>query len=193
MAFGPREEIEQVRKRIAAAHARVRGPGYSAFDRDAQLWVLATLIMGSVSMFERFIRPLEETELNDFLQENRSFGEVFGLPAESLPTDWTAFKSYWEMMLHAPLLGSDPLCAEVANAILHPRTPLIMRSLAPVFRALAMAFIPTPLQVRLQLEGATLHKPTWGLLDMLLPQILPISPNKIRFAPAFLKAVASRD
>lgn len=188
IAFGTSEEIAQTRAQVAAAHKAVRGPGYSAFDPDAQLWVMATLIMGSVTMFQRFIRPLERHELNDFLAENVAFAEVFGLPPDRLPTDWSEFESYWEMTIHSALLGSDPVCAEVANAVVQPERPMHMRMLSPVFHALAIEFIPPALQIKLHLEGAALHPVLWKVLDSVLPSVIPRLPPQFRFAPAYLKA-----
>ncbi len=188
IAFGNAEEIAQTRAQVATAHKAVRGPGYSAFDPDAQLWVMATLMMGSVTMFQRFIRPLERHELDDFLAENVAFAEVFGLPPDRFPDNWSEFESYWKMMINGPLLGSDPTCAEIANAVVHPEGPMHMRMLSPVFHALALEFIPPALQIKLRLEGAALHPVLWKLLDGVLPSAIPLLPPHLRFAPAYLNA-----
>lgn len=188
IAFGSKAEIAIVRSRVAAAHQAVRGDGYSAFDPDAQLWVLATLIMGSVTMFQRFVRPLERHELDAFLVENVAFGEVFGLYGDQLPREWPAFETYWKSMLKNPLLGSDPACAMIANAVVRPISPILMRMLSPVFRALAMEFIPADLQERLQLKASPLQSPLWKTLDLVVPTILASAPERIRFAPAYLNA-----
>ncbi len=58
VAFGTSDEVEHVRDGLARAHRSVRGEGYFAFDQDAQLWVLATLIMGSVNIYRRFVGKL---------------------------------------------------------------------------------------------------------------------------------------
>ncbi|MCX7869729.1 MAG: DUF2236 domain-containing protein, partial [Terrimicrobiaceae bacterium] len=55
VAFGGEQQLLAVRRGVEEAHRRVRGPGYSAFDPAAQLWVLATLTHASASLFERFV------------------------------------------------------------------------------------------------------------------------------------------
>ncbi|MFM8716268.1 MAG: oxygenase MpaB family protein, partial [Spartobacteria bacterium] len=112
VAFGSQSEVARVRQAVARAHRPVQGESpqhYSAFDPGAQLWVLATLVMASVTMFRRFVGPLTENELNQFLVENARFGEVFGLAPAMLPTTWEKFEAYWREMIEGPLLGSHPL------------------------------------------------------------------------------------
>jgi uncharacterized protein (DUF2236 family) len=95
VAFGTSEEVERVRDGVARARRPVRGEGYSAFDQDAQLWVLATLIMGSVNMYQRFVGKLTVPELDRFLEENSRFGEVFGLDPGSRSRDGRRWRRIW--------------------------------------------------------------------------------------------------
>jgi uncharacterized protein (DUF2236 family) len=188
VAFGTSEEIAAVRQRVARAHQPVKGPGYNAFDPDAQLWVLATLIHGSVSMYQRFVGPLTPQELDQLLVENAFFGEVFGLNPSLLPTKWPEFIQSWNAMLHGDLLGSDPLCAQVANAVILPQAPFFMKMLSPIFRAMTVEYLPEPLRVRLAIAPGTCRRPVWGLLDALLPHLLPKLPDRLRFEKRYLLA-----
>lgn len=190
VAFGTREEAEAVRRQVATAHARVKGAGYSAFDPDAQLWVLATLIMGSVTMFRRFVGELSGQDLEKFLQEQKCFAGYFGLPPEKIPSDWSDFESYWEKMLHGDFLGSDPACARVAHAVLTPAKPRWMVPLHSLFAALTAELITPALAHRLQLPVSRIRKPVWRMLDIFLPRLLPLLPSRARFAPAYLAARA---
>ncbi|MEX1119042.1 MAG: oxygenase MpaB family protein [Terrimicrobiaceae bacterium] len=191
VAFGSKEEIEAVRVAIARAHRAVKGKGYSAFDPDAQLWVMATLIMGSVTMYRRFVGNLTETELDQFLQENAIFGGIFGLNPLRLSTRWREFDVYYHEMLNGPALGSHPLCAEVAQAVVAPGSPWYMRALTTVFQALASELIPGPLRERLGLRPTSL--PLWSWLDAVLPVLIRFAPSRLRFAPAYNSAVMQRD
>lgn len=184
VAFGTKDEVERVRSAVSRAHHAVKGEGYSAFDPDAQLWVLATLIMSSVTMYRRFVGNLTKAELDQFLKENVAFGEIFGVAPARLPLCWKEFESYWQGMLGSPLLCSHPLCAEVANAVIRPAAPWFMRVLAPVFRALTVELLPGDIQQRLRIAPASL--PLWPLLDCLLPSALHMAPSRLRFAPKYL-------
>jgi len=186
VAFGTVEEVEAVRVAISRRHAAVRGDGYSAFDRDAQLWVAATLIMGSTGMYQRFVGPFSANELDAFLEENRRFMEVFGLPADALPRGWPAFLDYWNRMISGPLLGSIPECGEVARGVLLPRKPWILR--VGIVSALGMELIPSALAVRLGLPRSALRGPLWAVLDAVLPRVIRRLPARVRFAPKYLHA-----
>lgn len=192
VAFGTVDEIEAVRRGVARAHQAVRGPGYSGFDPDAQLWVLSTLVLGSVTMYERFVAPLSDDDKDAFLEENDRFGSVFGLPSGSLPRTWAGFRNYVEEMFGGPLLGSEPVCGEVARAVIRPDAPFWMRQLSPVFRALALECIPSPVAGRLGLGASILRRPLWRMLELLLAGRLGMLPDSLRFAPHYLRARISR-
>jgi uncharacterized protein (DUF2236 family) len=191
VAFGETAEVERVRAAVARAHGPVRGESpasYSAFDPDAQLWVLATLIMGSTMMFRRFIGPLTEKELDLFLTDNARFGEVFGLSPALVPKTWAEFETYWHDMMNGPLLGSHPLCGEVARAVVRPDAPWTMRTLSPVFRSLTVEYLPEPLRGRLGFSNPNKPSRLWSLLDGTLPALCRIAPPALRYAPHYLRA-----
>jgi uncharacterized protein (DUF2236 family) len=188
VAFGTREEIADVRKRVAAAHAKVRGDAYSAFDPDAQLWVMATLIQGSISMFRRFIGDLSAEQLDGFLNENRAFGEVFGLPPGCLPATWPDFESYWNEMTTGNLLGSDPLCGEVARAVVRPDGPWWLKIASPVIEELAAGWMGEALVERLGLQRRSAGV-LWPCLDALVPALAPLTPSCLRFCRAYRRAL----
>ena len=195
VAFGSADEVDRVRGVVARAHAPVQGESpasYSAFDPEAQLWVLATLIMASTNMFRRFVGPLTEKELNQFLEENARFGEVFGLSPALLPQTWPQFEDYWRGMIEGTHLGSHPLCGEVARAVVCPDAPLTMRALSPVFQALALEYLPPPLRTRLGFPNPSGHSNLWSFLDGALPSLRRLAPPSLRFAPHYLRAMRSR-
>ena len=195
VAFGSAEEVDRVRGAVARAHAPVQGKSpapYSAFDPNAQLWVLATLIMASTNMFRRFVGPLTEKELNQFLEENARFGEVFGLSPALLPQTWPEFEDYWSGMMDGSLLGSHPICGEVARAVVCPDAPWTMRALSPVFQALTLEYLPPSLRARLGFPNPSGQSKLWRLLDGALPSLRRLAPPSVRFAPHYLRATRSR-
>lgn len=188
VAFGTREEVEGVRAGVARAHRAVRGPGYSAFDPGAQMWVLATLVMGSVTMYERFVGRISLADRNRFLEENGRFGEVFGLDPALVPTTWERFERYWQEMVTGPILGSHTLCAEVARAVICPDGPWFLRPLSPLVRALTVEGLPEAVCRRLQIAPGPLSRSLWPVLDRLLPPLLPRAPSGLRYAAQYLRA-----
>ena len=196
VAFGSAEEVDRVRGAVARAHAPVQGKSpapYSAFHPDAQLWVLATLIMASTNMFRRFVGPLTEKELNQFLEENARFGEVFGLSPALLPQTWPEFGDYWSGMMDGSLLGSHPICGEVARAVVCPDAPWTMRALSPVFQALTLEYITPPLRTRLGFPNPSGRSKLWSLLDGTLPSLRRMAPSSVVYAPHYLRVRRSQN
>ena len=195
VAFGSGEEVDRVRESVGRAHRAVRGSSpeaYSAFDPGAQLWVLATLVMASATMYRRYVGPLSIDELNAFLRENARFGTVFGVAPDALPQTWSAFETYWDEMMQGNLLGSHPLCGEVARAVVKPDAPWTMRALSPVFRALAFEFLPATLRVRLGFPENPNHAWLWRPLDRTLPSLMQAAPASLRYASQYLRASKRR-
>ena len=191
VAFGNAETIREVSQKVASRHRAVQGNSYSAFDPGAQLWVLATLIMGSVGMYETFVEKLTREELDRFLADYRRFGEAFGPGGLKVPDTWQAFEVYWESMISGTLLGSDPVCAEVANAIIKPDAPRHYRALSPIMNALITEQIPPELREKLQLPKRGICSGMWKGMKTIIPPLLPRLPAMIRFAPQYRAALES--
>jgi uncharacterized protein (DUF2236 family) len=148
--------------------------------------------MASTNMFRRFVGPLTEKELNQFLEENARFGEVFGLSPALLPQTWPQFEDYWSGMMDGPMLGSHSLCGEVARAVVRPDAPWMMRALSPVFQALTLEYLPPTLRARLGFPNPSGQSKLWRLLDGALPSLRLLAPPSLCFAPHYLRAMRSR-
>jgi uncharacterized protein (DUF2236 family) len=126
--------------------------------------------------------------LDQFLEENTRFGEVFGLDPAMLPKSWDGFERYYEETLSGPLLGSHPLCAEVANAVIKPDAPWFMSALSPAFRAMVIEYLPPILRERLRIDSGSLTGILWSTLDRILPTLVRFAPENLRYAPQYLLA-----
>ncbi len=189
ITFSPRRDVELMAEHVRRRHATVRGDSpqrYSAFSPDAQLWVVATLIQLSVVVFERYVGPLTATDRSDFLRDMRVFGTFFGLAESYGPQNWEAFSAYYEEMLTGDLLGSLPVSRELADHIVRPRCPFVLRTLWPASRHIAREFLPSPLRERLGYSAPS------GLataaVDTALRTGIPLLPDGLRFAPQYLLA-----
>lgn len=193
ISFGTAEEVAAVRRVVARRHAPVHGesPGrYSAFDPDAQLWVLATLIDGALSMHRRFGRELSAAAQEEYYREMRRFGEVFGLDPGFGPPSLAEFEVYYREMLAGPLLGSHPLSAEVAAHIVAPRRPRWVLALRPWTAPLACEYVPSPVRERLQLPWRRWHPAYVRTLERLggLALRLRLVPGWARYCPHYRRA-----
>src|SRR5207244_2542320 len=87
-------EADRAGAAVQAVHARVRGrtteqlgpfpPGtpYSAEDPELQLWVHATLVEASLSVYQRFERPLSPAEQERYYQEMALVARSVQLPTK---------------------------------------------------------------------------------------------------------------
>lgn len=128
---------ERVKGELAeAAGAHPAGSAYSAFDPELMLWTLAVIADSGRAMYETMVRPLSDAEREDLWQDYVRFGELFGLPPDSVPGTYREFSAWWEEKLSSPDLHATPHALEMA--------PLV------AFRQ------PVPLPARLNLETQNL-------------------------------------
>ena len=90
--------------------------GYSAFDAQAQLWVVATLYDTAVTIYEKIYGPLEDEAAELMYQDYARIGTVLQLPADLWPADRAAFRTYWDarlqsLELDAVAAGSAATCS----------------------------------------------------------------------------------
>jgi uncharacterized protein (DUF2236 family) len=109
--FGTREEADKALTFTHRLHQRVNGTigekvgpydpetHYSAFDPDLMLWVTAPTFDSARVLYEAFVRPLENAEREQLYKEFVTWGELFGMPRESMPPTYQEFRTWWPQML----------------------------------------------------------------------------------------------
>jgi len=193
VTFGSPSEVQAMYAVVGEKHASVRGTtprAYSAFSPDAQMWVLATLIMLAVESYEKFISPLNEDEKSEYYRQMREFGKGFGLSLDYGPRHWNDFRVYYEEKIHAPEMGSLPISRELARHIAQPRHPFYLRALWPVSVFMAREFLPSPLAEKLGFAKSPSHGLGTSVLQYALPSVLRMTPPGIRFEEKYLQALA---
>lgn len=187
--FGTKKQAEATAQRLWRIHSGIAGnypiPNskspipYSANDPDLLLWVLATLTDITLQVYRRMpFGNLPSDWRERFYEESKITARLFGIPETVYPPDLQAFQNYFETMLHSGMLGSAPVCREVAQAIVrHPRAP---KKLAALFAA---GWLPAPLCQRLGIdagENAEARLEKWlrriGRFYCLLPVWLRYNP-----------------
>jgi len=119
-----------------AAGAHPVGAAYSAFDPELMLWTLAVIADSGRAMYEAMARPLNAEEREALWQDYVRFGELFGLPRESVPATYPEFRAWFDGKLASPDLHATEHALEMA--------PLV------AFRQ------PVPLPARVNLETQNL-------------------------------------
>ena len=202
IAFGRQSEADAVGERLAAVHQRIQGtispgmPGstrYSAAEPDLLLWVLATLIVAAVEGYQLVYGPLPNDRKENFYRDMRRFGTWFGVPESDGPPNWTEFDEYYQSMISRDLLGSHALCAEVSQAIVHPRDSSASRVLGRLIDFLPIETLPTEVRKRLGFRSTRGSRAQMRLARRFLPFWFPRLPDRFRFYPEYQRAMTALD
>src|SRR5690606_29986237 len=73
VTLGSDEQRAAIARHVNRAHRPVKGPGYSAFDRELQLWVAATLYRGALDVYRLFEGPVPEQAREALYREAWAF------------------------------------------------------------------------------------------------------------------------
>ncbi|GAB4488954.1 MAG: oxygenase MpaB family protein [Saprospiraceae bacterium] len=157
--FGTKKQADETARRLWRIHSGIQGSyptsslkspiSYSANDPDLLLWVLATLTDTTLQAYSRMpFLDLPPDWKEKFYEESKIAARVLGIPDGVYPPDLQAFEKYFSEILNGDLLGSAPICREMAQAIVrHPRAP---KKWAALFAA---GWLPAPLCQRLGIEA----------------------------------------
>jgi uncharacterized protein (DUF2236 family) len=116
MVWGDLDAAVASARRVHAIHTHIHGvvretaggvaagTRYEANLPGALLWVHATLWDTSLQISELLLGPLSLAEKDAYWEETKRFAALFGIPAEMVPADWTAFRRYWDGMLASDVI-----------------------------------------------------------------------------------------
>jgi uncharacterized protein (DUF2236 family) len=171
IAFGTKAEAERAGEAVHAVHAHVHGktqtqlgrfpPGtsYSAADPELMLWVHATLVEASLTVYHRFVRALSSDDQERYYREMALVARLFGTPAAVIPPSLADFKEYFAAQIASG--GTITVTAsakQVAAVILEARLPAPMRVLVPAHRLSTAGLLPPRLREQYGLRWGSLHE-----------------------------------
>jgi uncharacterized protein (DUF2236 family) len=153
IVFGEPEASQAASRRLERVHARVagrddRGEAYRALDPELLLWVHATLIDTSITLYERYVSKLTSRERLRYYEEMKTVGEAYAIPRSSMPADYVAFRRYWAEMLTDGLRVTDTT-RDVAEVVVHPDLPAIAWPATELLRLVTVGTLPTQLRAEL--------------------------------------------
>ena len=166
--------------------AYARGSRYEANEVNALVWVFATLIESALKAYEIVLPPLSSFERETYYAESRTLAALFGIPAETLPADWTSFVTWMHAMLASDALGGNTLSREMAQSILHGRG-----SWVPIpnwYRALTAASMPERFRGEFSLVYGEREERAAATARSWLPRIYRRLPASLRFVGPYQEA-----
>jgi uncharacterized protein (DUF2236 family) len=170
ITFGTKAEAERAAEAVQRVHSRVRGktdarlggfpPGtpYSAHDPELMLWVHATLVELSLTVYQRFVRALSAQDQERYYREMALVARLFGTPAAVIPRTLADFHDYFAAQLAGETITVTPPAREVAAVILEAPLPAPMRLLVPAHRLATAGLLPSRLRQEYGLRWSPLHE-----------------------------------
>ncbi|MEA2427409.1 MAG: hypothetical protein QOF37_1037 [Thermoleophilaceae bacterium] len=128
---GRSESTVEAGERLRDLHKRIKGVDaygnrYHALDPHSFHWVHATLVDSMVEMNARFgRRPMTTLEKELFYEEMCEVAKLYGLREQDMPPDWSAFRAYFDEMVHTELKDSDTL-QNVIRSVFRPVKPPVL-------------------------------------------------------------------
>ncbi|NUP09072.1 MAG: DUF2236 domain-containing protein [Polyangiaceae bacterium] len=199
MVFGDLEEAIGAARDVFRTHVRVRGTiahhagpfekghRYDARDREAAVWVLATLWDTSLWLFDRVVRPLSLAEKERYYEESRRFALLFGVEG-SLPPSYAAFEAYVAGMLDADVLTVTDEARRIGSFIMRPQNVLgrVVRDDYGVFTA---HLLPERLGRSFGLaRGGADGEKRFNRVLRAAHLAVPRLPERVRFLPSYIEA-----
>ena len=170
IAYGTKAEADRAGEVVQAVHDRVRGKtqaqlgrfppgtGYSASDPELMLWVHTTLVQASLTVYQRFVRPLSPEEQERYYQEMALVARLFGTPASVIPCSLANFRDYFTTQIASETITVTAPAREVAAVILEAPLPAPMRVLVPAHRLATAGLLPPRLRQEYGLRWSPLHE-----------------------------------
>ncbi len=195
ITFGSTEVAQKAARAIQMAHKRVngelpwdagrfpKGTPYDANDPELQMWVHATLVATSLTVYTRWIGSLTVADQRRFYEEQKTMGEAFGVPREDQPPTLGDFFDYYDAMLESDALASTPVLHEVADSILHPDLPLGGRPVTDAVILATTGLLTPRWREELGLPWGPTRERLLDASRFLLRRTLPLLPGVVREFP----------
>jgi uncharacterized protein (DUF2236 family) len=200
MLFGTRGQATEASKQLYRVHTGIRGelphavgdypPGehYEANEVAALRWVYATLVESAILAYEFALPPLTVSDREQYYAESKRMAALFGIAAESLPPDWTAFSHYTATMVESPQLRVEANALALGKSVLSGAGTWIHPP--HWYRALTAYWMPVSLRTAFQLDFGEREEQAVHRAARWLPRIYRYMPAAVRFVGPFHEANA---
>jgi uncharacterized protein (DUF2236 family) len=195
LIFGTRAEAEKAVERINGAHAQVHGvlperagryeagTPYDATDPELLLWVHATLVDTTFTVYTRFVAPLTADELEGAYEESKVAARLLGVPDDLIPPTADAFAAYFDVVVLSDRLAGAPFQRSIVRDVLYPPLGRVPKSVYWPSVALTAALLPPRVRELFAIEQTPVRRRFAGVTQRLVRGILPVVPQALRDMP----------
>ncbi|MFO0683448.1 MAG: oxygenase MpaB family protein [Sandaracinus sp.] len=200
MVFGDLDAAIACARRVHAVHAKIRGAihehsgrfarghRYQANDEAALFWVQATLIDTAVQVYELLVAPLSLEDKQRYYEESRLFSGLFGIPDEAMPSDWPAFRRYFDAMLASDAITMSPPAQDMARFLFQPPRPIAGPAVG-WYKIFTASLLPPRLRAELAMSWTDRDEAIARRTTALLRVIQARTPRRLRFFPDYVEAM----
>jgi uncharacterized protein (DUF2236 family) len=130
MVFGSLENALQEARRLHRRHSAITGSlpdeltvgnadhAYFANELTALMWVHATLVDTALKTYELVMPPLSPEMRDQYFDECRLVGALFGIPLQVQPPNWPAFTRWFDETMTSDRLTVGPAAERIGRTIL---------------------------------------------------------------------------
>lgn len=191
MVFGSLEQALSVARRLYQRHQAVRGvlpqsagpfaagSSYHANEVAALRWVHATLVETALVAHELVLPRLSDSERERYWAEARLYAALFGIPPDSLPSDWASFIAYREAMVASDVLAVSDAARGIVGQIFSGQVTGIRPPLW--YRALTAELLPERLREAFELQLGEAERESAARALVWMRRIYPLLPRRLRF------------
>jgi uncharacterized protein (DUF2236 family) len=189
VGFGDEELAAAAIRAVNARHVPVRGdasaggPGYSAFDDDAQRWVASTLLAVALDLHERLWGQLDAEAADAIVRGYGPYGLRLQASRAGWPESRAEFDAWWAERVAALSVGDD--ARAVVRSLLSGASALPPGSatLLPLVRIITAALLPPAVRDAYGFRWTRrAERVANGWFDV-IAFVWPILPGVIRHAP----------
>jgi len=198
IAFGPRERADRMTRRVRLMHSRVRGrlrepagrfpagTPYAADDPELLLWILACLVDSALVVYQKYVRAMSDEDRDDYWQDYKVIGRLFGLDVADLPATIADFDGYLAERLDSDDLHVTPRARELGiEIVMRPPVPVAARPLLELVNQITVGLLPGRIRRGYELSwdparAIALH----GGAEYVKRFVVPALPGRLRFAPS---------
>jgi uncharacterized protein (DUF2236 family) len=195
IVFGTRAEADAAVGRIGRVHGAVHGTlpepagrfaagtSYDANDPDLAMWVQATLVDTTFTVYPLIVGALTRDEMDRAYAESKIVARLLGVPDDVIPPDVVAFRRYMDDMLASEAIAVAPFQRALAQDVLYPTLRLVPKRAFWPTVALTTALLPPRIRelYGLELTPARQRAAKWSLRAA--RGILPVLPRVVRDMP----------
>ena len=167
----------------ADAGAYAGGSRYDARNPELLLWVHATLVDTLLLTYTLFIGPLSFEEQDQYYQESKAVAHLLGLQPGDMPRTVNDLKRYVCDMVNSNRLAATPQARQLAQRVLFPPAPFIIRPLMHLNFQVTCALLPQRVREIYGLEWGEMRQKAFEVSTWGMRSVIPRMPMSVRALP----------